>query len=109
MTFIEDEFEEDVDVYYNTQNFNSILKHGQNPVNVLKARASIIDLTYVGLDEISSFAVDVKSCIDARKSSNIIYVGSFDKMFGAGLRLGFAFYTDQYADSMSIQRENYIN
>lgn len=109
MLFIEDEFEEDVDVYYNTRTFNSVLKHGQNPVNILKARASIIDLTYVGLDEILGLAADVESCIDAGKPANIIYVGSFDKMFGAGLRLGFAFYTDQYAESMAIQRENYIN
>ena len=109
MMFIEDEFEEDIDVYYNTSKFNSVLKHLKNPANMLKARVSIIDLTYVGLDEILRHAADMKSCIDAGKPASRIYVGSFDKMFGAGLRLGFAFYTDQYADSMAIQRENYIN
>lgn len=109
MAFEEEDFTEEIDVYYNTIDFNSVLQHFPNAHNIFTARASIIDLTYCSLNKIQDMAKDIKTCIDAEAQKNIIYVGSFDKLFGAGLRLGFAFYTDQYANSMAIQRENYIN
>ena len=40
---------------------------------------------------------------------NHIIVGSFDKEFGVGFRLGFAIFDPKWNDLMQIQREEYIN
>lgn len=108
----EEDFTEDIDVYYNTLWFNSILKHEQSWRNLHNSRVSIIDLTYCELDEICKIARyfnEYRLDQPANIKPNIIYVGSFDKMFGAGLRLGFAFFSNAHVDSMALQRENYIN
>lgn len=109
MAFEEEDFGEEIDIYYNTMDFNSVLQHFPNVHNIFTARASVIDLTYCSLEKIQDMAKDIKTCIDAGARRNVIYVGSFDKLFGAGLRLGFAFFSDEHAEAMSVQRENYIN
>lgn len=109
MFFEEEDFTEEIDIYYTTMKFNNVLKHSINFKNIITARASIVDLTYLSLNEIKDTAAEIKTYINNNENRNIIYVGSFDKLFGAGLRLGFAFFTDRYAEDMAIQRENYIN
>lgn len=63
----------------------------------------ILDLTYRKIDEIKAI------CKDIIRNPNKIIVGSFDKQFGVGLRLGFAIFSKEWNYRMQLCREEYIN
>ena len=67
-------------------------------------KSTIIDLTYLNYKEMKQA---IHSLLIG--SPNNIIIGSFDKMIGCGLRLGFVIYNPKYNDAMQLQREQYIN
>ena len=101
---IESKFKEKIDVYYNTMYVNNFIKHDINKDNLVKARISIIDISYLDFGSIHKLVNQYDY-----KESNIIYVGSFDKLFGCGLRLGFAIFPNSYKENILLQREIFIN
>ena len=74
-----------------------------NAIKSAKSKYKLVDLTYKKTSEIKHIIQDFKDCDD------VIIVGSFDKMFGCNLRLGFAIYPEHLHHKMSLQREQYIN
>ena len=62
----------------------------------------ITDLSYRSIFDKEFFPVEPPR-------GNHIIVGSFDKEFGVGFRLGFAIFDPKWNDLMQIQREEYIN
>ena len=97
----EEDFNENVDIYYGTYKTNNVLCHEMNFKNIRKSRYSIIDISYLNIDQIKRIIYDIPK--------NVIYVGSFDKLYGCGLRLGFAFFNENIKQEMFLQRENFIN
>ena len=98
---IEDDFIENIDIYYGTYETNNVLCHEMNLSNIKKSRYAIIDVSYSDIEQIREIIHDIPE--------NAIYVGSFDKLYGCGLRLGFAFFNDNIKDEMYLQREHFIN
>lgn len=68
-----------------------------------KATYNICDITYQNVEQMK------KSIEKLSKNPKNIIVGSFDKLFGCGLRLGFAIYPPHLHQKMALQREQYIN
>lgn len=98
---IEDDFIENIDIYYGTYEINNVLCHEMNLSNIKKSRYAIIDVSYSDIEQIREIIHDIPE--------NVIYVGSFDKLYGCGLRLGFAFFNDNIKNEMYLQREHFIN
>lgn len=98
---IEEDFNENVDIYYGTYKTNNVLCHEMNFKNIRKSRYSIIDISYLNIGQIKRLIHNIPK--------NVIYVGSFDKLYGCGLRLGFAFFNENIKQEMFLQRENFIN
>jgi histidinol-phosphate/aromatic aminotransferase/cobyric acid decarboxylase-like protein len=72
-------------------------------LNESAAKYNICDITYQNID-------CMKQSIEILlKNPKNIIVGSFDKLIGCGLRLGFAIYPKSLHHKMSLQREQYIN
>lgn len=101
--FKDNEFDENIDVYYSTLPFNNFIPTMPNQKNILKSRYTIIDLTYMQVDDLK------KEFYDFNVNDNVILVGSFDKQFGCGLRLGFAVFPNSCAEKIQLFRENFIN
>lgn len=100
--FKDEDFEEDTDIYYAAVHANNFIPTDVNWKNVQKSRFSILDLTYLQPDQL-------KDILASKLSSNIIYVGSFDKLLGCGTRAGFAVFPEQLSQKIQLQRENYVN
>lgn len=92
-----------IDIYYATSYANNLLYTNLNTKNVDVSNVTIIDLSYASIDDIkhtfSNFDYNGK----------VIYIGSFDKLIGCGLRCGFALFPTKYSDVIQLQREQYIN
>lgn len=101
-SFEDEDFEEDIDIYYATVHANNAIPTSYNKNNVQKSRFAILDLTYLRVDQLK----EVLSC---KLSSNVVYVGSFDKLLGCGIRAGFAVFPEDLSSRMHLQRENYVN
>lgn len=100
--FNDEDFAEGIDVYYATMHANNFIPTSVNAKNVEKSRYSVVDLSYLQVDQLK----EVLSC---RVDSKVIYVGSFDKLLGCGLRAGFAVFSEALSDAIQLQRENYVN
>lgn len=64
-------------------------------------RNVILDISYCSLAEMKSF-LNIPH-------KNVIVVGSFDKIYGCGLRCGFCSFDNQYIDRMMLCRERYVS
>lgn len=93
----------DIDIYYTTYYANNVFNTKLNMKNINKSNVTIVDISYVNINTIkyifNKFDYDGK----------IIYIGSFDKMIGCGLRCGFALFPTKYINDIQLQREQYIN
>ena len=68
-------------------------------------KTTIIDLTYLNFKEMQM----VMQADHILENENAILIGSFDKLIGGGLRLGFVVFNKKWNDKMQLQREQYIN
>ena len=93
------------DCLYTNCGFTNYFKYNFNTMDLYNSdfNYNICDITYQNIGQ-------MKSSIQVLKQNpkNII-VGSFDKLVGCGLRLGFAIYSKELHDRMSLQREQFIN
>ena len=101
-SFNDEDFAEDVDVYYATMHANNFIPTSVNAKNVEKSRYSVVDLSYLQVDQL-------KEVLRNEIDSKVIYVGSFDKLLGCGLRAGFAVFSEALSSAIQLQRENYVN
>lgn len=91
-----------VDCFYDCYKYNNLIGYTSNlNYNYTLAKYNILDVSYCTLQEIQSL-------IKKNYRSTII-VGSFDKMFGVGLRLGFAIYPEHLNEQFQLQREQFLN
>lgn len=92
------------DVLYTTWIANNLFTHDQPNLNTLhkKYKWVIVDLTYCSIFKI-------KQAIKCFNFKNVIFVGSFDKIYGCGLRLGFCFFNKKHSKLIFLHRERYIN
>lgn len=98
-------YKDKVDIYYCNAGITPSFKYNfdYEYLRQIKSRYNIVDLTYKTAKEMYIKIKELKT-----NNKNII-VGSFDKIFGGGLRLGYAIYPKELHQVMSIQRENFIN
>lgn len=108
--FIEQEYKKELDTYYCNTGITPCFKYSFNYdyLNKIKSRYNIVDLTYKSAQEMKEVITKLNTPDYPSYHRNII-VGSFDKIFGGGLRLGYAIYPEELHQIMSIQRENFIN
>lgn len=90
-----------VDVYYCNCGTTSLFQY-QN-CGYPECRYIIYDVTYLCLEEMKVW-LKVLS-----KDKNAIIVGSLGKIYGCGIRLGFAVFPEELNDAMQLQREQYLN
>lgn len=84
------------DVVYITDEYNNVIKHECFDIN--KLPTTIVDTTYSLNKELYTVT-----------EPNIFYIGSFSKIAGCGLRLGYLVYPHQYEERAQLLREQYIN
>lgn len=89
-----------IDCFYSCCGINNYISY--NPITNLGNCWKIFDLTYYDWHSIKSWVCD----LDSEKK---IIVGSFDKMLGCGIRLGFAIFPRQFNDRFQLQREQFLN
>lgn len=101
---IEPENYSGAEVYYSCYGRNNLFSYKNNFIsNHIGSKYTLIDASYFSLEEIQEIYNKYKTL------NNVIIVGSFDKTFGAGLRLGFAIFPEELNNKMQLQRENFIN
>ena len=61
----------------------------------------ILDISYCSLN-------DMKDLLNVR-NENVIVIGSFDKIYGCGLRCGFCSFDHRYVEKMMLCRERYVS
>lgn len=92
------------DVFYSCCGVTSCFPYFSDHVfGINRSRYNILDVSYLTIEQIKDIIKKVYN------SENSIIVGSFDKLFGCGLRLGFAIYPEKLNDAMQLQREQFIN
>lgn len=89
-----------LDCFYSCCGINNYISY--NPITNVGNFWKILDLTYYDWHNIKSWACN----LDAEKR---VIVGSFDKMLGCGIRLGFALFPRQFNDQFQLQREQFLN
>lgn len=95
----------DSDVLYTNCGITTCFQYDFNEHDLYntKTKYNICDITYQNIEQIR------QSIKVLRNNPKNIIVGSFDKLVGCGLRLGFAIYPKELHHQMSLQREQYIN
>lgn len=93
------------DVLYTNCGITTCFKYDfdSNKLYESKSKYNICDITYQNIEEMKK-SIEILS-----KNDKNIIVGSFDKLIGCGLRLGFAIYPKELHHKMSLQREQYVN
>lgn len=92
--------------YYCTEKSNNLVLTKKCKSLEKLAQHTIVDCSYLRPKELIEKIQSIK-CQPAR---SIVLVGSFDKMFGCGLRLGFAVcFNETLIKHIQLQRENFIN
>lgn len=86
-----DEDFDDVDIYYASSPSNNLFKTYTNGKNMFNARYVLLDVSYANVEQLKWF---IDNVFDVNR--NIILLGSFDKLLGCGLRLGFAIYPSRH-------------
>lgn len=101
----QDYYNTEADVLYDNLGITTCFtyKYSLEDIKNSKASYNIIDLTYKSFFEMR-YLIPI-----LRENPKNIIIGSFDKMAGGGLRLGFAIFDKSLKDSMALQREQYIN
>jgi len=102
-----EDIDKECDIFYSNMGTSSLFKYYGSSEHLgfyENCRYQILDLTYMNFERI-------KFHLDCRKNhlENTIYIGSFDKLAGCGLRLGFIVFPKSFNDAMQLQREQYIN
>lgn len=80
---------------YTTDTYNNLFKHK----NVKGYSKAIIDETYTMRKLMSGDPIP----------ENEIYIGSFSKFAGCGIRLGYILFNEKHADFFHLLREQYLN
>ena len=93
--------QEKVDCYYTNLGRTSVFEYHCYPSP--QAKTYICDCTYMPLKELETLIPQIL------KEKNSILVGSLGKIYGAGLRLGFAIFNEFWNEKMQIQREQFLN
>ena len=99
--FVHPNFNDEIDVFYTTYSFNNLFKHTNINLNSIKSTYNIVDVSYLPLKKIKKMT--------KRNNDKTIIIGSFDKIYGCGVRLGFAIYPKHLHNDIQLQREQYIN
>lgn len=81
---------------YATDTYNNLFRHE----NIIGHGRTILDETYTS----KTLLADQKEL-----NENTIIIGSFSKTGGAGLRLGYCIFSDEWADRFNMLREQYIS
>lgn len=84
----------DIFDYYNTYYANNLLYTSINSSNEQKSRYSIIDISYADMQMI----YDIMS--NFNYNGKRIIVGSFDKLCGCGIRIGFAIFPNRLSEQI---------
>ena len=90
-------------VYYNTVGANNLIHTAICSQLADAASAKILDISYLPLSQAIEAA---REAVNGKKS---VVVGSFDKSYGAALRLGYAVFSEDLSDAIRMQAEAYIN
>lgn len=85
-------------ILYKTNQMNNLFSHSEDSDYVHDGLYTISDYTYTPFD-IANKGLD----------ENKIIIGSFSKVFGCGIRLGFVIFNPIYHDMMHMYREEYIS
>ena len=87
----------EAEAHYGCEGINNYLSYEKHSTETFKL--DIEDITYFEPNTWSTFI----------PSYNKIYVGSFDKWLGCGLRLGFIIFDESRKDLYYLHRERYLN
>jgi len=87
-------------ILYKTNKMNNLFVHEDEDEYKSKNNTiyTIHDYTYTPFD-----------AVDKELDEHNIIIGSFSKVFGCGIRLGFVIFNKEYFDMMNIYREEYIS
>jgi len=94
----------DFDCFYSCGSVNNYFRYVSIEPRAFPTKSDVIqisDQTYSELDYIKN-QVEHQSC-------STVIVGSFDKLVGCGLRLGFAIFPSYMNDRFQLQREQFLN
>ena len=105
----QDFYQTEADVLYDNFGITTCFMYNFdiNKLASSKATYNIIDLTYRSFEDMQEF-ISLLTTKPYGGDKNII-IGSFDKLVGGALRLGFAIFPQKLKDAMALQREQYIN
>lgn len=93
--------------YYFTEKSNNLFFTEKNRKIEAVSKYTIVDCSYLNIQELKEKIQQTKQ--QTTKHITVL-IGSFDKLFGCGLRLGFAIFFDKSIIShLQLQRENFIN
>lgn len=100
-----DFYDTEADILYDNLGITTCFKYAFSQCNLYntKTKYNIVDVTYKTINQMMILIPML------RKNPKNIIVGSFDKLVGAGLRLGFAIFPKELEEKMALQREQYIN
>lgn len=87
------------EIYYTTLGRNNLFV-AKDQLTTENQKFKLIDVSYFNIYQIKQIIINYP---------NDIICGSFDKIYGPGLRLGFAIYPQKYNQKFQLQREQYIN
>jgi len=88
-----------VDCFYSCLHYNNLTGYkSSQDYTYSGAKYNILDATYV-----------FPNYLECYSDNNTIVVGSFDKLFGVGLRLGYVIFPEELNDKFQLQREQFIN
>ena len=109
--FYEKNIKSNIDTYYTTFTINNFFNHTININNIKKSKICILDASYINIincqQNIKNLINNI--CNNKYYCKNTILLGSFDKIYGAGLRLGFAIFPKNLSKKILLQREIFIN
>lgn len=89
--------------YYDYYGITNFISYNNNELETLNKEIVIYDMTYRKIQEVKELYRSIIA------NPNRIIVGSFDKQYGAGIRLGYVLFNPIWNDRMQIQREQFIN
>lgn len=95
-------------VVYVTDRFSNLFEH-RNMFNRDEHNRLIVDETYTGSMLCRFKDYNVEAEVNNILTEDCVYIGSYSKFFGCGIRLGYVLFNKKYNDLMQLYRPQYIS
>lgn len=95
-------------VIYVTDRFSNLFEH-RNMFNRDERNRLIVDETYTGNMLYRFKDYNVGTEVNNILTEDSVYIGSYSKFFGCGIRLGYILFNKKYNDLMQLYRPQYIS